>query len=113
MSVQYLSDPPLFSVRSDLDNGASHWHVTQNVATNSTKQWAYFMTPGTGVPSNAAHNNTVDHLWYQNDAKPNNGCEKYGCIVDEATVFNIPVGEPLPAPALAIMAASGANPDTQ
>ena len=47
-----------------LDNGASHWHVTQNVAGNSSTQWAFFMTPGTGVPSNAGHNNTVDHLWY-------------------------------------------------
>jgi hypothetical protein len=93
-----------------LDNGASHWHVTQNVATNSTKQWAFFMTPGTGIPSNAAHNNSVDHLWYQNDAKPNNGCLKYGCTVDEATVFQIPVGQALPAPAQAIMAAAGANP---
>ena len=65
-----------------LDNGASHWHVTQNVATNSTKQWAYFMTPGTGIASNAAHNNTVDHLWYQNDAAPNNGCLKYVITVN-------------------------------
>ena len=57
-----------------LDNGASHWHVTQNVATNSTVAWAYFMTGGTGIPSNAAHNNTVDHLWYQGDAAPHDNC---------------------------------------
>ena len=94
-----------------LDNGASHWHVSQNVATNSTNQWAFFMTPGTGIASNAAHNNTVDHLWYQGTSAPNNGCEKYGCIADNATIFNVPVGEPLPAPALAIMAAAGADPE--
>ena len=58
------------------NNGASHWHVSQNVATNSTTQWAFFMTPGTGVPANAAHNNTLDNFWYQDEAPPNNGCEK-------------------------------------
>jgi hypothetical protein len=26
------------------DNGASHYHCTYNVATNSTVAWAYFMT---------------------------------------------------------------------
>ena len=84
--------------------------MTNNVATNSSTQWAFFMTPGTGVPSNAAHNNTVDHLWYQNDAPPRNGCQKYGCVADNATLFHVPVGEPLPDAALAIMAASGADP---
>ena len=93
-----------------LDNGASHWHVTQNVATNSSTQWAFFMTPGTGVPANAAHNNSVDHLWYQDELPPFNGCQKYGCDVDNATVFKVPAGQPLPPPALAIMAAAGAMP---
>ena len=37
-----------------LDNGASHWRVTNNVASNSTVAWAYFMTGGTGVPSNVS-----------------------------------------------------------
>ena len=93
-----------------LDNGASHWHVTQNVATNSTTQWAFFMTPGTGIPANAAHNNTVDNLWCQGDADPVNGCPEYGCVVDNATIFKVPDGQPLPAAALAIMAAAGAGP---
>ena len=66
------------------------------------------MTPGTGNPTNAAHNNTVDHLWYQGTAAPNNGCEKYGCIADEAIIHNIPAGQPLPPAALATMAAAGA-----
>ena len=77
--------------------------MSQNVATNSKYQWAFFMTPGTGIPSNAAHNNTVDHLWYQGVAAPNNGCSKYGCVADAATIFAVPASEPLPAPALAIM----------
>ena len=34
---------------------------------------------------------------------------RYGCVVDNATVFKIPIGEPLPAAALAIMAAAGAK----
>jgi hypothetical protein len=45
---------------------------------------------GTGDPTNAAHNNTVDHLWYQGDADPNNGCAKYACVADKATIFKAP-----------------------
>ena len=67
------------------------------------------MTPGTGIPANAAHNNTVDHIWMQGDADPVNGCAEYGCVIDNATVFKVPVGQPLPAAALAIMASSGAG----
>ena len=94
-----------------LDNGASHWRVTQNVGTNSPNTTAVFMTGGTGDPANSAHNNTVDHLWYQNDEKPTNGCPQYGCVIDEATVFQIPNGQLLPQPAQAIMAAAGARAD--
>jgi hypothetical protein len=65
-------------------------------------------SPGTGIASNAAHNNTVDHLWYQGTAAPNNGCEKYGCIADNVTIVKIPAGQPLPPAARAIMTAAGA-----
>lgn len=94
-----------------LDNGASHWHVTQNVATDSANQWAYFMTggPHNSHPKLAAHNNTIDHLWYKG-LGVNNACSKYGCVADTATIFKLPPGEPLPAAALAIMAAAGADP---
>ena len=46
-----------------LDNGASHWRVTNNVASNSSLAWAFFMTGGGGqrLP---AQNITVDHLWW-------------------------------------------------
>jgi hypothetical protein len=47
---------------------------------------------------------------YQGDADPNNGCAKYECVADKATIFKIPVGEPLPPEALAIVAGCGANP---
>jgi hypothetical protein len=52
-----------------LDSGASHWHLTQNVATNSPKAFPYIMA-GYNINCGAratcdAHNNTVDHLWYQ------------------------------------------------
>jgi hypothetical protein len=93
-----------------LDNGASFWHVTQNVVTNSPNTTAVFLTSGTGPAYNSAHNITVDHLWYQNDEKPASGCLRYGCVLDQATVFHIPIGQPLPQPAQAIMAAAGANP---
>ena len=93
-----------------LDNGASHWHVTHNVASNSTTAWAYFMTGGTGDPTNAAHNNTFDYFWYENDEGPRNNCPQYGCRVDNATVFHISPPATMPPAAVAIMNAAGAKP---
>jgi hypothetical protein len=84
--------------------------VTRNVVTNSPNTTAVFLTGGTGPAYNSAHNITVDHLWYQNDEKPASGCLKYGCVLDQATIFHIPIGQPLPQPAQVIMAAAGANP---
>lgn len=93
-----------------LDNGASHWHVTNNVATNSTIAWAFFMTGGPGPKALAAQNNRLDHFWYESDAAPVNNCAKYNCVVDESTVYKIVPPAPLPAAATAIMNAAGAQP---
>ena len=38
------------------DNGASHWHVTNNLASNGTVARAFFMAGGTGIPSNVSSN---------------------------------------------------------
>jgi hypothetical protein len=43
-----------------LDNGASHWVVTNNVASNASAAWAYFITGGNNKP---AMNDHVDHFW--------------------------------------------------
>jgi hypothetical protein len=94
-----------------LDNGASHWHVTQNVATNSSVAWAYFMTGGPGAADLAAHNNLLDNLWYENEAAPRNDCRQYNCTVNNATVHHIVAPAPLPPAAVAIMKASGARLD--
>jgi hypothetical protein len=94
-----------------LDAGASHWHVTENVATNSSTAYAYLMNGGPGpCIADYAQNNTVDHLWCQGDASPSNLCAQCGCVVDDGTVFSVPTGQPLPDEALAIMAAAGAKP---
>ena len=46
MSFNYIeNDDAVFAVYY-LDNGASYWHVTQNVAYNSPLAWAFFMTGG-------------------------------------------------------------------
>jgi hypothetical protein len=91
-----------------LDNGASHWYVTNNVASNSSVAWVYFMTPGTGNPVDAAHNNFVEKMYYENCAAPNNGCEKYNCTVDKASVHEIVPPAQFPPEAVAIMSAAGA-----
>lgn len=61
----------------------------------------------------AAHNNSFDHFWYENDAAPVNNCPQYGCTVDNATVFKVVPPATLPLPALAIMHAAGADPELQ
>ena len=92
-----------------LDNGASHWYVKDNVASNSSVAWVFFMTPGTGIASNAAHNNFVENMYYKGRAAPNNGCEKYNCTVDEATIHEIALPATFPPAAVAIMDAAGAQ----
>ena len=93
-----------------LDAGASHWHLTENVATNSSTAYAFLMNGGNGpCISDFAANNTIDHLWCQGDASPSNLCKQCGCVVDGSTVFSVPAGQALPAEARAIMAAAGAK----
>ena len=44
-----------------LDNGASNWVVTNNVASNSSTAWGYFIT---GANNKPAGNDHVDHFWW-------------------------------------------------
>lgn len=88
-----------------LDNGASNWVVTNNVASNSSTAWGYFIT---GANNKPAGNDHVDHFWYQDVMTPWNNCTQYNCTVDESTVYK--VTGPWPAAAQAIMDRAGATP---
>jgi hypothetical protein len=102
------------------DNGASGWHLKNNVATNSQNAFAYFMTSGLTTSwkwqdpckDASAHNITVDHLWYQSTKEPLNRCGQCGCVVQNSTVVEVPANESLPAVAKAIMEAAGAKPSS-
>ena len=98
------SDSAVFAVYY-LDNGASHWTFTQNVASNSPLAWAFFMTGG--LPT--CRDSRVDHIWYQNTLGPKNQCAAENCTVDNSSVFPVPAGMPWPAAAQAIMDNSGAR----
>lgn len=105
--------------------------MTQNVASNSSQAWAFFMTGGGGLP---AKNNSLDNFCacpsavaspllhrganaclpvllslagYEGDLPPQNNCPQWGCVVDEATVYA--VQGPWPPAAQAIMDAAGAR----
>ena len=100
------------------DNGASNWKLTQNVATNSPT-WPYVIAgynvncPTAPTAHCDAVDITVDHLWYRDTASEPAYCKaSVQCAhVDAASIISIPPTAPLSAKALAIMAASGANPD--
>ena len=76
------------------DNGASGWHLTQNVATNSPTSFAFFLTgandPNATCVDGDAHDIKVDHLWYQNTDGPLNRCLRCGCASDDSTIFAVP-----------------------
>lgn len=98
------ADEAVFAVYY-LDNGASNWHVTENVAANSGAAWAFFMQGCCGAP---AANSTVDNFWWSGDLAPVNNCAAEGCVVDAATVVNM-TGQAWPAAATAIANAAGAG----
>ena len=54
-----------------------------------------------------ARNNSLDNFWYSDALTPVNNCDSEGCIVDEATVFN--VSGHWPPAAQVIIAAAGAR----
>jgi len=54
-------------------------------------------------------NNTVESLWYQGTLPPRNGIDAQGNIVNNATIYALPAGQPLPPAAQAIVDASGAR----
>lgn len=89
-----------------LDNGASAWHVYNNVCTNSPSAWAYFMTGGANLP---ARNDRVERLWYNATSvlPPQNDCPQFNCTTDAATIFA--VKGPWPPAAQAIIDAAGAG----
>jgi len=87
-----------------LDNGASSWTVSNNVASSSPLAWAAFMQGCCNLP---AANSTTTYLWYQSTLAPVNNCAAEGCTLDTATVFPIPAGQPWPPAAQAIIDASG------
>lgn len=88
-----------------LDNGASNWHVTRNVAATSPKAWAFFMQGCCNLP---AANSSLDHFWYMDTLAPQNNCAASGCVVDQASVYAVPNANAWPAEALQIMNNSGA-----
>ena len=100
-----------------LDSGASHWNITHNVATNSPKAFPYIIA-GYNINQGAratcdAHDNTIDHLWFQHTDgltkhTPGPGIPECRVVADASTLFNCPVGQPLPVMAQDIMAAAGA-----
>lgn len=88
-----------------LDNGASHWLVTDNVASHAPPAWAFFMQGCCQLPALDSH---VQNFWYAADEMlaPQNNCAAEGCTVNSSTVYAI-TGGAWPAAALAIMNASG------
>ena len=88
-----------------VDNGASHWLVDNNVASNSSAAWAYFMTGGGNLP---AKSNRVQRLWWSGTLAGRNDCAAFNCTVDDATVVHV-TGEAWPQAARDIMAAAGAR----
>ena len=99
------SDEAVYAVYY-LDNGASHWSFTQNVASSSLLAWAFFMQGCCNLPAGESH---LDHIWYMNTLQPQNNCAAEGCTVDNLSVFPVPAGTPWPAAAQAIMDNSGAR----
>lgn len=54
-----LADEAVFAVYY-LDNGASWWYVTENVAQQSAAAWAFFMQGCCNLP---AYNSRVDNFY--------------------------------------------------
>ena len=107
-----------------LDQGASHWRITHNVATNSPKTLPYIIAgynincpcrkPAGQMCTCDAHNNAVDHLWFQHTVAVSTHCSgpgvpECGMDVDEGSLFSWPAGQALPPAAQAIMASAGAT----
>jgi len=88
-----------------LDNGASLWNVTNNVAFNSSLAWAGFLQGCCGLPS---YNSTIDYLYYKGDLDPVNQCEAEGCVLENA--IKVAPNDPWPAEAQTIMNNAGARP---
>ena len=101
------ADEAVFAVLY-LDNGASNWRVTENVVGNSPAAWAFFMQGCCNLP---AYDSEVDHVWWQLPMlAPQNNCAAHNCTVDDATIFELAAGAPLPPEAQAIVDASGPRP---
>lgn len=107
-----------------LDQGASHWIISQNVATSSPKTLPYIIAgynincpcrkPPGQMCTCDARSNSVDHLWFQHTVAVTTHCSgpgvpECGMDVDEASLFSWPAGQALPPAAQAIMAAAGAT----
>lgn len=85
-----------------LDNGASFWNVSKNVAASSPKSWAVYMQgPPNSVPS--ARNSSVEDLWYMDCLDPKVNCVPEGCVTSNI----VKVTGEWPEEALAIMAGAG------
>lgn len=89
-----------------LDNGASFWHVHDNVCTRSPSAWAFYMTGYANLP---AKNNRMESLWYSaaDVLPPHNDCAQFNCTVDNATI--VAVTGSWPPAAQAIIDGSGAG----
>jgi hypothetical protein len=85
-----------------LDNGASNWDVSRNVADASPLAWAFYLQgPPNSVPP--AYNSSVEQFFYRGTLGPKVNCAAEGCVT--ASVFNVS-GE-WPAAAQAIIDAAG------
>lgn len=87
-----------------MDNGATGYTVTNNVADASPLAWASFQQGCCNLPALDTH---VSNLWYANALAPQNNCVAEGCTLDSSTVYNV-TGAAWPPAAQAIIDAAGA-----
>jgi hypothetical protein len=98
------ADEAVFAVYY-LDNGSSRWDVFQNVGSNSSLPWCYFMTGG-GGPTGKASNSSVSALWCQDTSPGRNDCVDQGCTVDESSVLYVVTACPAKVDLFMLMAIS-------
>ena len=79
--------------------------MSDNVASNSTAAWAYFMTNSGKLPAKSNH---VQRLWWSNTLAGRNDCAAFNCTVDNATVVHVD-SDAWPQEALSIMTGAGSR----
>jgi hypothetical protein len=89
-----------------LDNGASLWNFSHNVALDGPLAWAAFMQGCCNLPALDSH---LEYLWWQSDLPMQNNCAAQNCTVDKATVVEVPVGMSWPQGAQDVISAAGAR----